>query len=88
MFDLIADDMRQCGLSDFAGEVRDVARPIPEAKTEAVNVAPSIFMRPKTISIAILESGLFRACPAKTNCLELFELAQDGNRTQRLLPAV
>jgi hypothetical protein len=36
LFGLVADDMRQCGLGGFAGEVGDIASPTPE-ETETPN---------------------------------------------------
>jgi hypothetical protein len=37
LFGFVPDDMRQCSLGDFAWKVGDVARPIAEARPEAVN---------------------------------------------------
>ncbi len=82
LFGLVPDDVGQSCLHDFAGEARDVSRPIPEAGAEAVNGGVFDLHPAQDHFHRHIRKRLVARLPGKNEIarLEFFKLAQDSNR--------
>ncbi len=62
----VPDDVHERRLGDFAREAANIPARSRKLERKPWTAASSIFMRRNTISIAIVDNGSLRACPAKT----------------------